>query len=429
MMAQNSFDYIIIGSGTAGAVLAHTLSERRKSVLIIEGGKREEKIGTFSDCCRYFDANPITKIPKKSIEGVILWRTFMVGGSSIVSCGNGVRSLQNELDQMGFDLEKEFNEAEEYTHTTLIDESLLSEGSIRMRQAAEELGYQFELMPKMINVDKCNKDHGCSLGCRYNARWSADDPINQAIQNGTKLLTETWVDHIIIEHDKVVSIAVNSAKGSETIPATNVILAAGGLGTPVILQRSGIKEAGTNLFIDMFINVYGTTKGLNLVHEPQMSLVDLQFHKDEGFLLSPYVNLPRQVRLIEAGVKGSLMSANNMIGIMIKTRDDCVGRVFPDSKVSKPVTKNDQKRLDHGKAIAEEILVKTGADPRSIIFSEPQGAHPGGTAAIGTVVDTNLKTRVDGLYVCDASVLPVAPGLPPIIVIIALAKRLAKYLP
>lgn len=48
---------------------------------------------------------------------------------------------------------------------------------------------------------------------------------------------------------------------------------------------------------------------------------------------------------------------------------------------------------------------------------------------IGEVVDNNLKVLgCEGLYVCDASVLPVAPGLPPILTIAALAKWLAKKL-
>ncbi len=73
-------------------------------------------------------------------------------------------------------------------------------------------------------------------------------------------------------------------------------------------------------------------------------------------------------------------------------------------------------------------MIKAGADPKSIVVSKAEGAHPGGTAAIGEVVDQNLETQVSGLFVCDASVLPVAPGLPPMLTIGALAKYLAKKL-
>ena len=73
-------------------------------------------------------------------------------------------------------------------------------------------------------------------------------------------------------------------------------------------------------------------------------------------------------------------------------------------------------------------MVKAGARKGSLVDSVIQGAHPGGTAAIGKVVDNDLQTRIDNLFVCDASVLPVASGLPPILTIVALAKRLAKTL-
>jgi choline dehydrogenase-like flavoprotein len=122
------------------------------------------------------------------------------------------------------------------------------------------------------------------------------------------------------------------------------------------------------------------------------------------------------------------MPINKMLGIMTKTTDDAVGTVHPNGDVSKRVTKNDEIRLKEGSAISREILIKAGADPKSIVVSKVQGAHPGGTAAIGKVVNTDLQTRVDGLFVCDASVMPAAPGLPPILTIVALAKYLAGRL-
>ena len=70
--------------------------------------------------------------------------------------------------------------------------------------------------------------------------------------------------------------------------------------------------------------------------------------------------------------------------------------------------------------------MKAGVDGDSIVVSKIQGAHPGGTSAIGSVVDKDLQTDVDNLFVCDSSVLPTSPGLPPILTIAALAKRLVK---
>ena len=116
------------------------------------------------------------------------------------------------------------------------------------------------------------------------------------------------------------------------------------------------------------------------------------------------------------------------MGLMVKIRDERSGIVHADGTISKPVTQKDQARLERGVNIAKEILVQAGAKENSFMISKPQGAHPGGTAAIGEIVNHRLETEVENLFVCDASVLPVAPGLPPILTIVALGKWLAKSL-
>lgn len=113
---------------------------------------------------------------------------------------------------------------------------------------------------------------------------------------------------------------------------------------------------------------------------------------------------------------------------LTKIAGEPAGRVFPDESISKPVTEKDWSRLNEGSALAKEILIEGGADRSSIRAGNPVGAHPGGTAAIGEVVDEDLQTEVDGLFACDGSVLPTAPGMPPIVTICALSKKLAKTL-
>jgi choline dehydrogenase-like flavoprotein len=200
------------------------------------------------------------------------------------------------------------------------------------------------------------------------------------------------------------------------------------LGTTPILQHSGIAEAGAGLFVDSFIRTYGVTSALNLVHEPTMALLDMEFHAEQGFILSPTVELSRTSRLTTVGPTGFALPTNRLLAIMTKIRDEAVGQVYPDGSISKPVTDKDREKLQAGARVSREILIKAGADPKSIVDSKVGGAHPGGTAAIGRVVDTSLQTKVEGLFVCDGSVLPVAPGLPPIVTIVALAKRLAHQL-
>jgi choline dehydrogenase-like flavoprotein len=426
-MERRRYDCIVVGSGMGGGTVAQELVKRGKQVLILERGRREQKVGTFRDDLRYYDGNAVTQTPNKSKEGTILWRTFMAGGSTVVSCGNGVRALQPELASLGIELDEELREMETELAVAPIDDKLLSEGSLALASAAADLGYDLEPMPKFISPDECRKCGSCVHGCPHGAKWTAVAQLDLLEQGGGSIWYEATADRVIVENGKAVGVEGRREKQAFRAMADTLILAAGGLGTPVILQNSGV-EAGQGLFIDLLVNTYGTTSGLNQTHEPNMTLAGLQSHADEGFLISPYVQHSRPVLLVELGKQGLLMSNKRLIGMMTKITDDRAGRVYADGSVSKPVTASDQAKLRQGSDRCREIMVKAGANPKSIVVSKVQGAHPGGTAAIGEVVDRNLETKIPGLFVCDASVLPTAPGLPPMLTIGALAKYLAKKL-
>ncbi|NJE75520.1 FAD-dependent oxidoreductase [Thermococcus sp. ES12] len=420
-------EYLVVGSGAGGATIARELSMAGKDVLIVEAGKYEEHVGTFRDSLRYFETTGY-KTPRTSREGVILWRAIMAGGSTVVSCANGTRCLQEEFKDLGINLESEFREAEGEMKIAPTPKSLLSEASLSMLEVSADLGYKMEPMPKFLDFSKCVRCGCCTFGCLQEAKWTALDYLNDALARGADVLYETRAHEVVVEDGRAIGIRGSGKGGYTEITADNVILAAGALSTPVTLQNSGVKNAGGNLFIDILVNVYGRAEGLHQAREPSMALVDHEFHDERGFILSPYININRTVRFMEAGRKGFMMPTDKLLGIMVKTADDPTGRVYPGGSVSKGVTRDDQKRLDEGAAIAKEILDGIGADPGSFVVSKPEGAHFGGTAAIGAVVDEHLETEIRNLYVCDASVLPKAPGMPPILTIVALAKWLGKAL-
>jgi choline dehydrogenase-like flavoprotein len=421
-------DYLIVGSGAGGATLARELTRRGKRPLVVEAGRPEKNLGTYSDAVRYYDARGVgnLKIPKMSREGVIIWHTYMAGGSTVVSCGNGVRCLEKELLALGIDISMELTEAEGELHVAPIAEKLLSDGSREIRRASEELGYKMEMMPKFIDPKACRKCGNCVLGCAHDAKWTALGYLEEAIVAGAGVVYDTTCLSVITENGKARGIRARGPQGMKEILADTIVIAAGGLDTPVVLQKSGIKNAGAGFFTDLLVNTYGFTDGLNMVYEPTMTLVNHDFHREQGFILSPFVSHAWLVRAVELFPRGLAESDKKTVGIMTKICDEPSGRVYPDGSVSKRVTARDKEKLVRGSTISREILAKVGA--RNICVSRVQGGHPGGTAAVGNIVDSNLQTEVDSLFVCDASVLPAAPGLPPILTIVALAKRLAKIL-
>ena len=86
-MNSKKYEFLIVGSGAGGATLARELSKKAKKVLVVEKGKYEQKLGTLRGSLRFYDTNKLTKLPKKSKEGVILYRTIMAGGSTVVYIG------------------------------------------------------------------------------------------------------------------------------------------------------------------------------------------------------------------------------------------------------------------------------------------------------------------------------------------------------
>jgi len=214
-----------------------------------------------------------------------------------------------------------------------------------------------------------------------------------------------------------------------TARAETVVLAAGGIGSPRILQASGFPEAGSGMAMDTTVMLYGTTRENGNGNDPPMtwSWED----REVGFMLSTLVD-PWLLYPIITGLKGLGYTLtwprwNNTLGVMIKLKDEISGGVTPDGRISKPLTENDHQRLKLAEETSRKILVEAGGDPGSIFMTPMRGTHPSGTVRIGAMVDTDLQTEVEGLYVCDASVFPEALGQPTVLTIISLAKRLAKH--
>lgn len=424
-MEKISCDIVIIGSGAGGATLAFELAKRGKKVILVDKGSIVTKIGTEISALKFYD-----KYGKlKSKEGVVIYRTIMVGGSTVVSCGNGVRSLEKELKNIDIDITKELNEAEKDLGVTPFDLKLMGDGTKRILEASQALGYKFSPMPKFIDFERCASCGNCILGCVPRAKWSALNYITQSQDFGTSLITNFKLDSIIVSDKRAVGIKGKTQDKSIEIIADKVVIATGALETPKILKKLGLL-AGSNLFCDLFTIVYGISKDTGLLREPTMAIVDTEFHRDDGFILSPFIDTPLSIMFLGAKYKyfKMAMMRDKLLGMMVKIKDEMEGGVDENGVINKKVTVQDKKRLEKGNLIAKEILIKAGVDPKSIIITPPRGAHPGGTAPIGLTVDKNHETKIKNLFVADASVLPEAPGLPPILTIIALSKRLAKIL-
>lgn len=389
---------IVVGSGAGGGTVAKELAAQGHEVLLIERGP----VIAERDALRYY-ANVDA--------GIKLMRVFCLGGTTTVSAGNGLRCLEPELRALGIDLSREFAEAERELGVKELPDALIGEGTQRIMDAARTLGFPVHKMPKFIDPVRCIRDGMCGFGCPAGARWSSARYVREAEENGAKVITERKVDAVLVRHGEVAGVR---CAGRE-IADDRVVLAAGALETPGLLAPLGLPTSP--LFADTFATIGGVCRGVGFNNDVPMGAY-IPF--GGGLLMSHY---SRQLLTLMRD-RGLQVGPGDILGMMVKIRDDDAGTV--GETVRKGVTARDAERIAGGAAIAGAILREAGANPATFGIAPLRGPHPGGTARIGVTVDTDLETAVCGLYVADASVLPAAPGGPPILAIVALAKHAAR---
>ena len=406
---------IVIGTGAGGAIIAMELAKANIPVTILERGPYIESKDSFE----YYDMKYYDK-RFENTNSVDLLKTTCIGGSTIVAAGNGVRVLEDEFKELGIDLSDEYDKIEELLGIHQMDDAHIGKGTQKFIDCANELGFDAIKMPKFIRDEDCKPCGKCSFGCPRDAKWSSKDFVDIAVENGAELVTGAEVVKVSTAGKSIKSVEYIKDGENKSIESDLVILAAGAIDSAVILQKSGI-DAGNKLFFDPFVSVGGVLKDINFNSETQMN--GLAVGKE--YILAPHFSsfIAKYIKETNPEIEDK-----DILSIMVKVPDDMVGTVDSEGNVFKFNTIDDIRRLAQGSAAAGAILEKAGVDPTTMTSTVFRGAHPGGTAAIGEVVDKNLKTEIDGLYVSDASVIPVSPGKPPILLILALALRLANHL-
>ena len=425
-------DAIVVGSGPGGATVARGLAQQGKRVILLERGRDHRGhplYGTYLGAMAYSDRLSLlfTK------EGLNIVRPLMVGGATSMFAGCAARPPDWLKARYGVDIEQEVEETIAELEIAPLPADLRGAASTRIAQAGRALGYDWQPLDKFMRPARAARFEcgaTCMLGCRCGAKWNAAEWVDEAVAAGARLITRARVERVLVEDGHVTGVAGRMGRRPFTARADTVILSAGGIGTPRILQASGFEEAGQGMTMDTTIIIYGIGQEPGNGNEPPMTWY--WENLDAGYMLSPLMDPWLLYPLINATKSPRLALTwpqwNRAMGVMIKLKDDISGGVFPDGGISKPLTDSDEERLAEAKEVVRKILIEAGAKPDSIFAGPLRGTHPSGTVRIGQMVDTNLQTEVAGLYVCDASVFPEALGRPTVLTIIGLGKRLVKHL-
>jgi choline dehydrogenase-like flavoprotein len=238
-----------------------------------------------------------------------------------------------------------------------------------------------------------------------------------AEDNGANVQTGCRVESVVIDGSKAIGVNVKRGMRSEFCSADLVILAAGGFGTPCILENSGI-PCDSRLFVDPVLCV-----GVKWEKAFQNKELSMPFVvQREDYILSPYFDY-----LSYFFNKDWSFSAQDTLGMMVKLADTTEGSVSK-KQIKKALNDRDKERLRDGVDLCCEIFGSFGVRKEDTILGTVNAGHPGGMLPLTAADASTLHSKrlPENLYVADATLFPKSLGNPPILTIMALAKRISK---
>lgn len=503
-------DIVVIGTGAGGATVARELVDAGFKVVMLEYGAyvRAEEMDQREDSMAE-KINGVRGWLGSEDSSMMFTYCTVLGGTTVhywADCEEipesrlalweeryGIRGLEHSR------WKPYWERVGGYIHANITPEHLTNRNNQLIRQASQELGWHGH---QVLQARKdCVGSGYCMTGCTYNRKQSQlVTNVPYILTNGGDIYTQCDVRNILVENGKAVGVEATvidhpsrTPLGPKvTVRAPTVILAAGALNTPVILQRSDLAnrsgQVGENLFCNPGIATYGvmdediimyrgvpnayTVSEFETARYTDASKNRFGYgYGEDGYVEGGYIMLsssthPGYTGALSPGMGkelGDFMALYNRMTSQYSVIDDENPGSIKVNRKGEAIYSYTSSGVDLLKirdflfksaeilltAGAKEVIFPTNSSIRIRSMDDVRaladwrvrpndlamaGPHPMGTARMGrdpkdSVVDLHGETHdVKNLFVADGSVFPTSLAVDPSYNIMAWAAMTADYI-
>lgn len=225
----------------------------------------------------------------------VLMQGITCGGSSAINFAIAMAPPLPMFAAHGIDLAPALNFMQTQLPLAPLPDSLVGPMAKRISHAALALGYEWKKLNKMIYTDQCRTGcWHCVYRCPFGAKWTARNFIDDALAAGADIQTEARASRILTEHGRAVGVEYRQYGEFKQVFAANVVLAGIGIGigSPQLLQASGLRTAVATHFSDPVIAVMGSVDDLESSAEVPMAG---GMHLDQEGIMLADLTLPRSM--------------------------------------------------------------------------------------------------------------------------------------